>query len=127
MGQQQLLLIIVAVIVVGIAIAISIQLFRENAISNKRDMLINECNTLASMAVGYYKRAVPFGGGGNSFIGWEIPSEMQSTINGSYTIESASTENLVILGTGTEVVTGNDSIQVRTTVSKSIIQTEVIR
>jgi hypothetical protein len=127
LGQQQLLLIILAIIVVGIAIAISMQLFRENAVSNKRDLLLNECNTLGTMAISFYKKPREFGGGGNSFLGWIIPVDLRFTANGSYIIEESSQSSLVIIGTGTEVVTGIDSIQVKTTISKNSIDTEIIR
>jgi len=53
LGQQQLLLIVLGIIVVGIAIAISIQLFRQNAIDSKRDILMNESANIASIAIGY--------------------------------------------------------------------------
>jgi len=126
LGQQQLLLIILAIIIVGIAIAISIQLFREHAVSNKRDLLVNECNSLGSIAIGYYKRARSFGGGGNSFIGWDIPIEMKSTTTGNYTAD-VQTDRVLITGVGTEVVTGTDSIEVQTTILSNSVNTVIIR
>ena len=126
MGQQQLLLIVLGIIVVGIAIAISIQLFRQNAIDSKRDILMNESANIASIAIGYYKRPVPFGGGGKSFTNWKIPPELRSTVNGSYTAV-VYRDSVIITGTGTEVVTGTDSIQVRTSVSSDAYNTVIIR
>ncbi len=126
MGQQQLLLIVLGIIIVGIAIAVSIQLFRQNAIDSKRDILTNECSNIASIAIGYYKRPVSFGGGGKSFIGWNVPAELQSTVNGSYTAVIYR-DSVVITGTGTEVVTGSDSIQVKTTVTSNDYRTVIIR
>ena len=64
MGQQQLLLIVLALIIVGIAIAISVQLFRSNAIEDKRDILIKETTGLAALAIEYYKKPAEMGGGG---------------------------------------------------------------
>jgi hypothetical protein len=125
-GQQQLLLIILAIIIVGIAIAISIQLFRGHAVSSKRDLLVNECNTLGSIAIGYYKRARSFGGGGNTFIGWDIPKEMKNTTTGNYTAD-VQTDRVIIKGVGTEVVTGSDSIEVQSTVLSNSVNTEIIR
>ena len=126
MGQQQLLLIVLGIIIIGIAIAISIQLFRQNAIDSKRDILMNECSNIASIAIGYYKRPVGFGGGGKSFIGWAVPAELRSTVNGNYTAAVYS-DSVVITGTGTEVVTGSDSIQVKTTVTSDAYNTRIIR
>jgi hypothetical protein len=127
LGQQQILLIVLGLIVIGIAIAISMQLFRQGAIDNKRDLLVNECNSLASMAIGYFKKPREFGGGGRSFIGWQIPGSMQSTTTGNYTITNVQHDELEITGTGTEVVTSPDSIEVRTTVTASDYNTVIIR
>ena len=120
------MLIVLGIIVVGIAIAISIQLFRQNAIDSKRDILMNESANIASIAIGYYKRPVPFGGGGKSFIGWDVPAQLQSTVNGSYSAVIYS-DSVIITGTGTEVVTGSDSIQVRTSVSSDAYNIIIIR
>ena len=49
MGQQQLLLIVLGVIVVGVAVAFAIGLFRGNAITTKRDMLLNESGNIAAI------------------------------------------------------------------------------
>jgi hypothetical protein len=126
LGQQQLLLIALAIIIVGIGIALSIQLFRQNAIDRKREILINESSNLASIAIGYYKRPVQFGGGGKKFAGWNIPPSMVSTANGSYTAQIYN-DSIVIVGTGNEVVTGDDSIQVRTTVLSDSYHSTIIR
>jgi hypothetical protein len=126
LGQQQILLIVLALIVVGIAIAISIQLFRQAAIDSKRDLVMNETANLASLAMRYYKKPVPFGGGGRSFEGWSIPSSVQSTTNGNYYAD-ISDSVVVITGVGTEVVTGSDSIEVKTTVTPTSYNTIIIR
>ena len=126
MGQQQLLLIVMAVIIVGIAIAVSIQLFRSNAIESKRDILIEETTSLGLMALQYYKKPAELGGGSHSFIGWTIPSQMKQTANGNFTKTSATADELVITGTGTEVVTGVDSIEVRTTVTANTVNSIII-
>jgi hypothetical protein len=126
LGQQQILLIILGLVVIGIAIALGMSLFRAHAISSKRDILTNETIDMAAQAISYYKRAREFGGGGKSFIGWQIPSQVQNTINGSYIIAEVYNDHVVLIATGTEVVTGNDSIQVKTTVQPNSYQTEVI-
>ena len=126
MGQQQLLLIVLGLVVIAIAVAIGMSLFRAHAISSKRDILTNETIDMAAQAISYYKRAREFGGGGKSFIGWQIPSQVQNTINGSYIISDVYSDHVVLIATGTEVVTGNDSIQVKTTVSPNGYQIEVI-
>ncbi len=126
MGQQQLLLIVLGLVVIAIAVVIGISLFRAHAISSKRDILTNETIDMAAQAISYYKRTREFGGGGKSFIGWQIPPQLQNTINGSYVIDQINKDEVVIIATGTEVVTGNDSIQVKTTVVPDNYQIEVI-
>jgi hypothetical protein len=125
-GQQQILLIVLAIIIVGVAIAISIQLFRSNAIEAKRDVLIEETTTLGTMALQYFKKPVELGGGGRSFTGWKIPSQMNQTVNGNFMIAAVASDEVTITGTGSEVVTGNDSIKVQTIVSENEIQTIII-
>jgi len=126
LGQQQLLLILLGIVVIAIAVAMGISLFRAHAISSKRDILTNETIDMAAQAIGYYKRAREFGGGGKSFIGWQIPPQLQNTVNGSYVIDAINKDEVVIIATGTEVVTGSDSIQVKTTVYSDNYQIEVI-
>ena len=125
MGQQQLLLIVLGVIVVGVAIAVSITLFRANAIDRKRELLVNESHNIGSIAISYYKRPIMIGGGGQTFTGWQIPSALQSTVNGSYTAQ-VSASNVVIIGTGTEVITDGDSIKIETTVTGDEINSIII-
>jgi hypothetical protein len=82
LGQQQLLLIILGVIVVGIAIMLGILLFRASAIENKRDILMTEGVSIAAVAQQYYRKPSEIGGGGRSFLGWEIPPSFKVTTNG---------------------------------------------
>jgi hypothetical protein len=126
LGQQQILLIVLGLVVIAIAVAVGMSLFRAHAIDSKRDILINETVNMASQAIGYYKRTREFGGGGKSFAGWQIPPQLQNTVNGSYVISEIDNDKVVILATGTEVVTGKDSIQVKTTVYSDRYQIEVI-
>jgi hypothetical protein len=125
MGQQQLLLIIIAAIVVGIAITVAITLFRAHSIDEKRNLLMNEGSSLASAAMGYYKKPTSLGGGGNSFVGWTIPPSMVSTATGRFTA-TAFSDSLVIIGTGNEVTTGTDSVKVKITVLENTFYSTVI-
>ena len=125
MGQQQLLLVLLGIIVVGVAIAVSINLFRGHAIDRKREILINESHNIGSIAIAFYKKPIMIGGGGRRFTGWTIPSSLVATVNGSYTAQ-VSPDNIVIIGTGTEVVTDNDSIKVQTVVTADAINSIII-
>ena len=126
MGQQQLLMIVLAIIIVGIAIAVSMELFRSNAIESKRDILIDETSYLGTMAIQYFKKPKELGGGGKSFVGWTIPPSMIQTYNGNFMTANVSASEVVITGTGTEVVTGTDSIKVQTTVTAEEMNSIVI-
>ncbi len=111
MGQQQLLLIILGVIIVGIAIAVSIVIFKDNGLSANRDALRADLLLIASKAKHYYKRPISMGGGGYSFNGLTPdPAGMlklvttqfsDSNANGSYTIESVAADGKSIIFRGT--------------------------
>lgn len=125
MGQQQLLLVVLGIVVVGLAIAISIGIFRENAIVSKRDVLINECVTIGQLALSYYQMPTNFGGGGRSFTGWEIPAKLKTSENGTFNA-TVNADNVIINGVGNEVVVGTDSIEVKVTITKNGFTTEIV-
>jgi len=105
MGQQQLLLIVLGVIIVGIAVVVGINLFNANAVSANRDGVISDLNNLGTMAQQFYKKPSSMLGGGNTFTGWTIPAQLDTTGNGTYTV-TVSAQSVSIVGTGTE--TGDD-------------------
>ncbi len=117
MGQQQLLLIILGVIVVGIAVAVGITMFSDNAISANRDAVSNDLVNLAARAQQYYRRPTALGGGGNSFVGLTADAAGLAKLtnmgttgnsNGTYSITAAGTDQQVeITGVGKEEVGGN--------------------
>ena len=117
MGQQQLLLIILGVIVVGIAVAVGIQMFSDNAISANRDAVSNDLVNLAARAQQFYRRPTALGGGGNSFVGLTADAAGLAKLtnmgtagnsNGAYSITTAGTVDAVtIQGVGKEMIGGN--------------------
>jgi len=125
MGQQQLLLIVLGVIIVGIAIILGIAIFRQSSIDQKRDLLINEGLTVANNAREYFHKPKPYGGGGYSFIGWQIPSQMVTSANGSY-IATVNPTDVEITGTGNELVSGTDLVEVQFIVSSDSIATIIV-
>jgi Tfp pilus assembly protein PilE len=112
MGQQQLLLIILGVIVVGIAVAVGITMFSDNAVNANRDAVSNDLVNLAARAQQFYRRPVALGGGGNSFVGLSADAAGLSKLtnmaggqnaNGTYSVKTAGTANQVVVeGVGTE-------------------------
>jgi len=120
MGQQQLLLIVLGVIVVGIAVVVGINLFNANAVSSNRDGVVSDLNNLGAMGQQYYKKPTSMGGGGNTFTGWTLPAELDTTANGNYVLTVAA-QSLTIQGYGTELAPNGSKINHTATVSPSAI------
>ena len=111
MGQQQLLLIIVGTIVVGIAIAVAITLFNDQASATNRDEVSNDLGHYASIVQGYYRRPRILGGGGHTFNGLtmrKITATYQNPrhLNGTYSLSpdpvGGSPSFVTLTGIGTE-------------------------
>jgi hypothetical protein len=126
LGQQQLLLIVLGVIIVGIAVVLGILLFQQNAVDQKRDLVINEILHISEIAQQYYRKPSSLGGGNNSFTGWDIPEQFKSGANGTYSAIVTSSTQVEITGTGNEIVSGSDLIQVKAIVTRSSVTTEII-
>jgi hypothetical protein len=118
MGQQQLLLIILGVIVVGIAVAVGITMFTDNAVNANRDAVTNDLVNLAARAQQFFRRPTALGGGGNSFVGLTADAagltkltNRASNANGTYSITSAgTTTGVVVQGVGTEQADGSNYV-----------------
>ncbi len=126
MGQQQLLIILLGIILVGVALYVGLGLFHANAVESKRGLLTNELVNLASMAQQYYLKPTTLAGGGRDFSGWTIPSQLVETSAGYYRC-TVNPDNVIIIGTGNEVVTGNDSVKVKITVTPFTYQVVIIK
>jgi len=120
MGQQQLLLIVLGVIVVGIAVVVGINLFNANAVSSNRDGVVSDLNNLGAMAQQFYKKPTSMGGGGNTFTGWLIPSELDTTANGNYA-PTVNAQTVSIIGYGTEKADNGNPISHTAAVGPSSI------
>ena len=124
MGQQQLLLIILGVIVVGIAVAVGITMFSDNAVSANRDAVTNDLVNLASRAQQFYRRPTALGGGQGSFLlitadaaGLARLTAKPTNPNGTYSITGAgSTTQVVLKGKGTEKAPDGNLIEMDMTV-----------
>ena len=125
MGQQQLLLIVLGIVIVGIAILVGVDLFRTNAIESKRAIVTNELINLAALAQQYYLKPTALGGGGRKFTGWVIPPELASTAAGHYTSQN-STDSVIVIGVGKEVVQNNDSLKMQINIRATSIKTIII-
>ena len=126
MGQQQLLLIVLGVIVVGIAVVVGINLFNANSVSSNRDGVVSDLNNLGAMAQQYYKKPTSMGGGSNTFTGWAIAAELDTTANGSYAA-TVNAQSVSIVGTGNEKNSAGLAIQHTATVSPTAISVALTR
>jgi len=117
MGQQQLLLIILGVIIVGIAVAVGITMFQDNAVDQNRSAVIADLTTLSAKAQQYYAKPTTLGGGGNSFVGLTADgtglallasTAFTNNANGTYSVSTAGTATYVILtGVGKTALSDN--------------------
>ncbi|MBM2839967.1 MAG: hypothetical protein HW412_495 [Bacteroidetes bacterium] len=120
MGQQQLLLIILGVIVVGIAVAVGITMFTDNAVSANKDAVTNDLVNLASRAQQFYRRPTALGGGQGSFVlltatpaGLAKLTSKAINSNGTYSISTAGSATQVELhGLGTEKGTDGNPLDI---------------
>jgi hypothetical protein len=87
-GQQQLLLIVLGVIIVGIAVVVGINVFTAQSEESAKDAIVSDCTTLGAMAQYYYRRPTSMSGGSNSFAGWSIPDNLDTTANGTFAIST---------------------------------------
>jgi hypothetical protein len=125
MGQQQLLLIILGVIVVGIAVAVGITMFQDNAVSANRDAVTNDLVNLAARGQQHFRRPAALGGGQGAFdnstggVGISAVTQLTSkptNANGTYALGTVSATSLQLTGTGTEKGTDGNPILVTMTV-----------
>lgn len=116
MGTQQLLLIVLGVIIVGVAIAVGITIFNNQAYNNNRQAVATELNTYGNNAMQWWKTPVGQGGAGRTFdaetaddaiaayIGFGANANaVHSTPTGKFKVTSAASDtNVQITGIGTE-------------------------
>jgi len=120
-----LLLIVLGVIIVGIAVVVGINVFTASSSNANRDAVVSDLTNLSSIAQQYYRKPTALGGGGNTFTGWTIPTNLQSTPNGSYTA-TVQAQQVTLVGTGTEIGNdGSDSVQVTMVVTPTAVTTTI--
>lgn len=90
------------------------------------DGLLADIKNLASSAQEHYKKHVSLSGGGNRFTGWVIPSDVDTTANGTFTAKVEKSK-VTIVGFGK--VIGNDGkskIRVTVIVGPKMIESTTI-
>src|SRR3990172_3026324 len=119
MGQQQLLIVVLSMVLVGVAIVVGQTMFEANAIQSAETMLTHDLLHFATKARGYYWRPSYLGGAHKDFTNivsmnlfvWD------QNDNGSYSIESVTKDELVLVGVSSLVI-GGDSIRVRVRINE---------
>jgi hypothetical protein len=124
MGQQQLLLIVLSVIIVGIAVVVGISLFTAQSEESAKDSMVSESTRLGTMAQQYFKKPASMGGGGNSFAGWSLPDNLDTTANGTYSITQAGDANDVVI-TGTPLGSSGYDWTVVTTATPTTVTSSI--
>ena len=100
----------------GIAVSVGITMFNAQATNSNRQAIVGDLNNFAAQSLAFYKTPTSHGGGGSAWgtiaelgmwLGYDFNgTDSLGTGNGSYKISSISTENLIIIGSGTQE--GND-------------------
>jgi len=103
MGQQQLLLIVLGVILVGVAVVLGINYFAVGAEEGAKDELVAHNLTVGANAQQWFKKPLAMGGGGNTFVGFDLHFttnliRLVSSTNGTYTTGGETALGIVITG-----------------------------
>lgn len=122
MGQQQLLYIVLGVILIGISVVFGISLFESYSVDSKKDAIIDELSTMGSMAQQHYSKPALLGGGGYSFVNWDIPENMKNTPNAVYTVTTKTISGVTIKAVSSEMLTGNVPITFELVISPNNFQ-----
>jgi len=104
--MKKLLLIIVGLIIFSIAVFSVSNYYSDKAVSSNRKGLTGDLCNLGIIAQQFYRRPASIQGGGNSFVGWTIPSRFDTTLNGFYKA-TVSSQRINIIGIGSELSGGN--------------------
>ena len=114
MGQTQILLIVLSVIIVGVAVAVGIDQFAENALTSNRDAVAADCQRLISQSMQYYRKPTSLGGGGNAFTGLTFQKIGADTLNqnGVFSVSVTDADNISIVGVGSENKSDGTPVQV---------------
>lgn len=113
MGTQQILLIVLSVIIVGVAIAVGITMFKNQAYNANQSAVASEVQNYAAQVIQWYKTPVSLGGSGKgdvtptpalvaSALGFLGAGETTTSESGSFKVLTANGTSVVIVGIGNE-------------------------
>jgi Tfp pilus assembly protein PilE len=124
MGQQQLLLIVIGVIIVGIAVVIGIKLFTVHAEQSAQEAIVTDAMNIAVLARQYFIKPSTTGGGGSSFKGFAIPTQLVTDSAAAAKFKVSANKKKVTI-TGTPFKQTKYTWKVKTTVTSSDIATVI--
>jgi len=113
MGTQQILLIVLSVIIVGVAIAVGITMFSNQAYNSNQQAVSSELQNYAAQVAQYYKVPKGMGGAGQdssfvtvasvaNFIGFKGADYSTTTDNGEFRVISTAGNTVTLKGLGKE-------------------------
>ena len=126
MRYQQFVILILAAVFVGTAIIIGVNMFKEREVDINKNAVLKDCMTLAVRAQQWYRTPKILGGGGRSFTGITLEEVQFPALNenGSFQVVVNDTNQVTVIGTGSEpnpanplkvqIVTAPDSIHTTT-------------
>ncbi|HRY83961.1 MAG TPA: hypothetical protein P5533_04940 [Candidatus Cloacimonadota bacterium] len=118
MGTQQILLIVLSVIIVGVAIAVGITMFRNQAYNSNVQAVSSELNNYGAQALQWWKTPLSQGGAGQTFDASTIVANLQAYLGlpatpvmgetGVFQVTSAAAADtsIVLSGIGKEIKGG---------------------
>ncbi len=114
MGTQQILLIVLSVIIVGVAIAVGITMFGNQAYNSNQQAISGELQNYASQVIQYFKTPTSQGGAGqtldavdvsilSTFIGFTDQPNALITDNGEFRVTGFVSPVVTLKGLGKEM------------------------
>jgi len=114
MGTQQILLIVLSVIIVGVAIAVGITMFGNQAYNGNQQAVASELQNYGSQCIQFYKTPKSQGGAGQDaaavsadtvaiFLGFTGAGNTMASDNGTFQVTSTSGTTVVLTGKGKEL------------------------
>jgi hypothetical protein len=127
MGTQQILLIVLSVIIVGVAIAVGITMFSNQAYNGNQQAVASELQNYGSQAIQYYKTPKSQGGAGQdstevtvakvaTFLGFTGTNNSLTSDNGEFRVTAVAGTTVTLKGKGVELKSGKNPL-ITTTIS----------
>ncbi|KAB2909199.1 MAG: hypothetical protein LC102_00925 [Ignavibacteriales bacterium] len=106
MPKEKLIKIMLAVVGGILIVIVGLIFIFKGSEYSKKQQIKDECEFLAKDAQKYYQKPASMGGGSNSFVGWFISINLDTTKAAVYKVVSADLNEVRVSATG--IVKGND-------------------